>query len=87
MIEVWHRGRAVKITVGDQTIIIDQDDVLPLLQELDSNRQGQWNRAEIEQLVTLQREGKKPAQIARIIGRERVSVNAKLFKLRQDGAL
>jgi hypothetical protein len=87
VIEVWHRGRAVKITVGDQTITIDQDDVLPLLLELDSNRQGQWNRIEIEQLVALHREGKKPAQIARIIGRDRISVNAKMGKLRQDGAL
>lgn len=87
MIEVWHRGREVKIQVGDQTMTIDQDDVPALLLELDSNRQGQWNRTEIEQLVELHKLGKKPAQIARAIGRERMSVNAKLHKLRQDGAL
>ena len=87
MIEVWHRGREVKITVNDQTMTIDQDDVAPLLRELDSKKQGRWNQAEIEQLVTLHGEGKTPAQIARMLDRDRTSVTQKLFKFRRDGAL
>lgn len=87
MIEVWWRGRIARITVGEASLDVDQDDLPELIDELSANAKGQWNRAELDRLVELCHEGKKPAQIARIIGRDGKSTNAKIFQLRRKGAL
>ena len=88
MIEVWERGRVLRIVAGEQSIEIDRDDLSVLIDELLAyTKQGQWNSNEIKRLCELWAEGKRPGEIARLVGRSRLSVNNKLWRLRRDGAL
>ena len=88
MIEVWERDRVLRIVAGDQSLEINRDDLSALIEELMLfEKQGQWNSAEIKRLCELAADGRKPSEIARLVGRSRLSVNNKLWRLRRDGAL